>query len=69
MKALKCKPSACFLVLTEVCLGSRDAMSLCLMYIVCKYVNGNVYKHSVLLEKNHHKAYEFVRRLLRREHA
>ena len=31
MKALKCKPSACFYVLTEVCLGSRDAMSLCLM--------------------------------------
>ena len=31
---------------------------LCLC-VLCKYVNGNVYKHSVLLEK--HKAYEFVR--------
>ena len=28
-----------------------------------KYVNGNVYKHSILQKKNHHKAYEFVRRL------
>ena len=28
---------------------------LCLC-VLCKYVNGNVYKHSVL----HHKAYEFV---------
>ena len=32
---------------------------LCLC-VLCKYVNGNVYKHSVLLEKIHHKAYEFV---------
>ena len=31
MKALKCKPSACFQALTELCLGSRDATSLCLM--------------------------------------
>ena len=33
---------------------------LCLC-VLCKYVNGNVYKHSVL--KIHHKAYEFVRRI------
>ena len=36
---------------------------LCLC-VLCKYVNGNVYKHSVL----HHKAYEFVRRLLSNIH-
>ena len=36
---------------------------LCLC-VLCKYVNGNVYKHSVLQKKIHHKAYEFVRRLL-----
>ena len=40
---------------------------LCLC-VLCKYVNGNVYKHSVLLEKNHHKACEFVRRLLSNIH-
>ena len=34
---------------------------LCLC-VLCKYVNGNVYKHSVL--QVHHKAYEFVRRRL-----
>ena len=38
---------------------------LCLC-VLCKYVNGNVYKHSVLLR--HHKAYEFVRRLLSNIH-
>ena len=36
---------------------------LCLC-VLCKYVNGNVYKHSVL----HHKANEFVRRLLSNIH-
>ena len=40
---------------------------LCLC-VLCKYVNGNVYKHSVLQEKIHHKAYEFVRRLLSNIH-
>ena len=40
---------------------------LCLC-VLCKYVNGNIYKHSVLLEKIHHKAYEFVRRLLSNIH-
>ena len=35
---------------------------LCLC-VLCKYVNGNVYKHSVLQKKIHHKAHEFVRRL------
>ena len=36
--------------------------------VLCKYVNVNVYKHSVLQEKIHHKAYEFVRRLLSNIH-
>ena len=40
---------------------------LCLC-VLCKYVNGNVYKHSVLQKKIHHKAYEFVRRLLSNIH-
>ena len=40
---------------------------LCLC-VLCKYVNGNVYKHSVLQKKIHHKACEFVRRLLSNIH-
>ena len=36
---------------------------LCLC-VLCKYVNGNVY----FKEKIHHKAYEFVRRLLSNIH-
>ena len=42
---------------------------LCLC-VLCKYVNGNVYKHSVLQnrKKIHHKAYEFVRGLLSNIH-
>ena len=39
---------------------------LCLC-VLCEYVNGNVYKHSVL-QKIHNKAYEFVRRLLSNIH-
>ena len=38
------------------------------MPCLCKYVNGNVYKHSVLQKIIHHKAYEFVRRLLSNIH-
>ena len=49
MKALKCKPSACFQALTEVCLRSRDATCTCI-YVSVSDVNGNVYKHSTLLQ-------------------